>query len=592
MPEDHPSQETLARISERLDDIETTLREQIARTHALEQRLGLAPPPVSHSPKQTETTMVVEPERSLTREPDRDLETLIGGTWFNRIGIVALIFGVGYFLRGWVGPRGQVLIGVAIGIGLLIAGERIRTRGYRSYAQGLSGGGIAVLYLTFYAAFARYGLIGQAPALLLMSIVTATAVLLAARYDALAIAILGLIGGFLTPLLLSTGHNNEAGLFTYIALLDAGVLALAYFRQWRAIDYLAFCATILVAAWWMVQWYSREKLWLTIFFFTLFFLIFVVLSILHNAVNRLPARPLDVGRIFTNALIYFVTCYLLLERNYHPYLGLFAVLMSAFYLALGYFTYTRDRGDRLLISTFIVVAATFITLAVPIQLDRHWVTIGWAIEGGVLSWIGLKAPNRALRYMAVIVFALALLHWFVVDFGYFAFAPDRSIIPIFNRRAFSALVLVTTLIIAARLYHWFRLEGAEFDAGFMLTANVLLITWLSADLSDYFNSFIADLQASNNLADLRDLRLAQQLSLSVLWAIYGGVMLVAGIWRSNRLLRIMALGLLALTIGKVFLIDLASLDKIYRIASFVVLGAILLAVSFLYQKRQRSWPAT
>ncbi len=457
MPEDNPSQESLARISERLDDIETTLREQLARTHVLEQRLGLAPAPVTHSPKQTVTTMVVEPERPLTREPDRDLETLIGGTWFNRIGIVALIFAVGYLLRevfsrGLIGPQGQVLIGVAMGIGLLIAGECIRARGYRNYAQGLSGGGIAVLYLAFYAAFARYGLIGQSPAFLLMSLVTATTVLLASRYDALAIAILGSIGGFLTPILLSTGHDSEAGLFTYIALLDAGVLALAYFRQWRAIDYLSFGATILIAAWWMVQWYSRERLWLTIFFFTLFFLIFAVLSILHHVVNRLPARPLDVGLIFTNALIYFATCYLLLETNYHPYLGLFAVFMSAFYLGLGYFTYTRGRGDRLLISTFIALAATFITLAVPIQLDLHWVTIGWAI--------------------------------------------------------------------------------------------------------------------------------------------YGGVMLVAGIWRSNRVLRIMALGLLALTIGKVFLIDLASLDKIYRIASFVVLGAILLAVSFLYQQRQRRWPET
>ncbi|MCI0664644.1 MAG: DUF2339 domain-containing protein, partial [Acidobacteria bacterium] len=330
MPEEKSSQEILAQISERLDHLEGAVRQQIARIYAIEQRLGLVPPPVKQpqtsarkvietDPIESQTTPA-EPQliekllaplstdnRNTTVEDNissgsesaenanqplpsgsgrsrRDLETLIGGTWFNRIGIFAIILGVGYFLReafrlGWIGPQGRVIIGIAIGIGLLVAGERIRLRGFRSYAQSLSGGGIAILYLSFFAAFARYGLIGQPSAFSLMSLVTATAVLLAARSDALVIAILGLIGGFLTPILLSTGKDNETGLFTYIALLDAGVLALAYFKQWRVLNYLAFGATVLLAASWMLQWYAPEKLWLTIFFFTLFLLIFAMLPV-------------------------------------------------------------------------------------------------------------------------------------------------------------------------------------------------------------------------------------------------------------------------------------------------------------------------
>src|SRR2546426_12121595 len=118
-----------------------------------------------------------------------------------------------------------------------------------------------------------------------MALVTATASLLAARYNALAIAVLGLIGGFLTPILLSTGVDNEAALFTYIALLVTGVLALAYSKQWRSLNYLSFTATVLIFAAWWFTWTNNVKLGRTIFFLTLFFVIFALLAVLHNGVN-------------------------------------------------------------------------------------------------------------------------------------------------------------------------------------------------------------------------------------------------------------------------------------------------------------------
>src|SRR6185312_1948052 len=131
--------------------------------------------------------------------------------------------------------------------------------------------GLAILYLAiWFASQNRYNLIPQMLAFILMAGVTATGSLLAARYDALPIAVLALIGGFLTPILLSTGVDDETGLFGYIALLDAGVLALAYSKQWRSLNYLSFIATILMFVAWMEKWYGPEKLWTTIFFLTLF----------------------------------------------------------------------------------------------------------------------------------------------------------------------------------------------------------------------------------------------------------------------------------------------------------------------------------
>ncbi|HTG17307.1 MAG TPA: DUF2339 domain-containing protein, partial [Blastocatellia bacterium] len=145
-----------------------------------------------------------------------DLEARIGGNWFNRIGIIAICFGVAFFLKyafdnEWIGPGGRVSIGVAIGLVFLAGGERLRKR-YASYAYGLTGGGIAVLYLAiWFASIRHYNLIHPTLAFVLMAAVTATGSLLAARYDALPIAVLALIGGFLTPILLSTGVDNETG---------------------------------------------------------------------------------------------------------------------------------------------------------------------------------------------------------------------------------------------------------------------------------------------------------------------------------------------------------------------------------------------
>lgn len=779
MPEDEPSQDRIDQLISRLDYLERALREQTARLYYIEQRLGLIyhpsqtqparpqqqqqPPPAETVPPaapvqsppvvtvppvtqpiasqaQTQTHTPFAETRRVIGRPGPDLETRIGGSWLMRIGMIAISIGIAFFLKlaidsDWIGPRGQVMIGAFIGIGFVIAGERLRSR-YANYAYGLTGGGILILYLSIYAAFAFYKLIPQEPAFILMAVVTAMAALLAARYSALPIAILSLIGGFLTPFLLSTGSNNEVGLFGYVALLDAGVLALAYRKQWRSLNYMAFVATALTVAAWMFEYYEPEALWLTVFFLTLFFAIFAALAVLYNIVNQRPIEWADLVLVFANALAYFGTSYDLLDDNYHGLLGLFAVLMSAFYLTLGYITYRRDREDRLLVHTFLGLAFLFAVLAMPIQFDQHWVTMGWAIEGAVMTWVGLKANDRISRYAGLIVFIIAALHWLSTDAIDFSYGVDASFIPFINRRALSCAVLVAALACAAWAYKRF---GQDVDEGerstfmglYTIGANMLVLAIASLDINGYFqqlkagagpaegnfnllHSYIGwseldnarqlvlsalwisyglvalavgvrrDLKALRwwalallalstvkvmavdsqyysadwnalvfnytfasfallivalsvsvwlyskaeradeaerslvlpmmiiiaNLAAVMalsleayghfergtrageeaadDSRLARQLALSVIWTVYGGALLVLGIAKRELLLRVMALVLLAVTIVKVFLVDMSSLRTIYRIISFVVLGGVLLAVSFLYQRyRQR-----
>lgn len=792
MTQDRFSQDQIDQLIERLGYLERVVREQTTRLHTLEQRFSAQPaeletPPHDHTAPQMQAlpSSVANSSASNTVDsnapsfasstselpqaatlagarrarqatsrssPDGpqakhraawgDLEMRIGGNWLSRIGIIAIVLGVGFFLKyafdnQWIGPRGRISLGVMSGVGVLIAGERLRARGYRTYAHSLSGGGILILYLSIYAAYAFYRLIGHAPAFLLMVAITGMTVLLAARYTALPIAVLGLIGGFLTPVLLSTGTDNEAGLFGYIAVLDAGVLALAYYKQWRSLNYMAFAATALMFAAWMLEWYRAEKLWLTFFFLTLFFLLFSLLGVLHNILLQRPAEWLDVSLIAASASLYFGTSYSLLEAaGYGFTLGSCAVLMSGFYLILFYVAWIRRREDQLLVLTYLNAAFIFFTLAIAIQLDQHWVTIGWALEGAALVWTGLRTKTLAPRRAALLVFAVAAMHWFSVDARAVAYGPGDEFVPLLNSRAVSGAVLAGALAVAGWLYQRFSAEDEErtrFTTVYLLAANAMMLTLLSIDTVDYFEQakemarvteladgdpgdlgelnrlehakqlalstlwmlyaaagltfghvrgqktmrlaalvllgatvfkvlaydaayraivqqtfifnrtfaifalltlilawsirlyarsariddeergrvvpvmiVVANLVAIAGLSveasgyfgaqanasrlageSERDLRLAQQLSLSVVWAAYGGGLLSTGIVRRSRLLRMMALLLLGVTIIKVFLLDLAELDRFYRIISFIVLGIVLLAVSFLYQQRER-----
>lgn len=788
MDADHPTREAIEQLAARLQRLERALWENSERLTALERHLrGEAPPrprpanaepPPPHTPplaaapgpdasapprgdgsppragrpfgrganfspygKPTEARRPeAEEKRDAPTAVKRDLESVIGGRAVAWVGIIAFAFGVAFALKlafdsGYISPGVRVVAGGILGLAFLGAGQLLRHRGLRYYASVITGGGVLILYLSVYAAFNFYQLIGQPAAFVLMAAVTTAAVLLSVRLDSLTVAVLGLLGGFLTPVLLSTGRDNQTGLFTYIALLDAGVLALAYFKRWRALNFLSFAATALVTFGWVIVHYERPKLWLTLFFLTLFFVLYALLAVAHNLLPRRPARWYDLLLAGANATFYFGLSYLLLtDAGYVRVPASHALLISAGYAALFYAAYRLHRADRLLAYGFVGAAVTFFSAAIAIQLELHWVTIAWAVEALMLTWAGLRAGEEAVRRVALPLFVVALQHWLVFDMTEFDFASGYDFVPLLNHRALSCAVLVGTMLGAAWLYRREPLvnkvdEAERAGASTLLTiaANGLALVLLTQDLNDYFarrlaadagdphfgrdsfgrlenarqfsltalwtiygaavlafgarrgarwaryaglallavatikalavdlsfyaapwhaplfnqtftafallvaayavasrlyakgehvkederavapvltavahalavvalsaeasGYFVARIREGGHTDEaLRDLRLAQQLSLSVVWAVYGGGLFAAGRWLGSRLLRVMALVLLGLTTLKVFFWDLSSLDRVYRIVSFILLGLILLAVSYLYQKSQQ-----
>lgn len=502
-----------------------------------------------------------QPPASAREGKRRDIEFIVGGKLFNWVGIIFVTFAVAFFLKlafdnQWIGPTARVAIGAVAGAVLLGLGERLQRRGLKQYAFVLSGGGILILYLSIYAAHNFYQLVSQPPAFLLMALVTAAAVLLSVRLNALPVAILGLAGGFLTPVLLSTGQDNEVALFTYVALLDAGVLSVAYFKRWRSLDFLSFAGTVLMTAGWALSFYHNDKLWTTLFFISVFFVLYALLAVFHNVLPGRPTRWFDVSLLTSNATLYFGLSYLLLGEaragNATP--AAHALLVSLFFAGLFYATWSRSREDLLLKYSYIGAAVTFLTVALAIEFELQWVTIGWSVEALMLVWVGLRSGERAARHAALFVFCAAVVHWFAFDAREFAYGVDASFTPLLNKRALSCSVLVASLVTGARLHRLYADESDEEERStvavfFALTGNALALVLLTLDVNDYFN---ARLTGAGTQGDPRArLENARHFSLSTLWAIYGATLLALGLLKRRLLLRVIGFVLLAAAAGDV-----------------------------------------
>jgi len=201
--------------------------------------------------------------RTEVRE-ERQLEARVGLTWVNRIGVLTLVIGVALFFKyafdnQWIGQTGRVVLGVLAGLATLLMGDVLWRRGQKVFAQGVCGLAMSILYLSFYASFGFYHLLPGAAAFALMAMVTATSGALALRYDSMAIGALAMLGGYLTPLLLSTGQDAPWSFFSYVFVIDVGAVAMSRPRRWRPLDVMAFVASAALYALWFVAWFTPEK---------------------------------------------------------------------------------------------------------------------------------------------------------------------------------------------------------------------------------------------------------------------------------------------------------------------------------------------
>ena len=441
-----------------------------------------APPPLVATPAATNTPATAPPPPRITIPPPRNtqpdpLQRFAAWLkrWFSegnvpvKVGMLVLFAGVAALLKyasdeGWLRlPIELRLAGVALAaIAALAFGWRERER-RSGFARALQGGAIGVLLLTVFAAFRLYHLLPAGAAFALMLVLVAGAGVLAVLQDALALAVLGILAGFAAPILISTGSGDHVVLFSYYALLNLAIFAIAWMRAWRVLNLVGFFFTYAIGTAWGVLRYDHVLFASTEPFLLAYFAIYLAIPIL-NALRQAPARRdvVDGTLVFGNPLVAFALQAALLDGERMP------LAWSALALALVYVVLAAAliQRRRVLGESFAVLAVGFATLAVPLALSARSTACTFALEGAALVWLGLREQRRLPRIAGLALQALAALAfaWALAD-G----AATNETIAIANGSCIGALLIALAAFASAWLYH--RRDDARSEL------RVLLYLW-------------------------------------------------------------------------------------------------------------------
>jgi len=543
---------------------------------------------------------------SLNKEKTESVETKVTGKWFAVIGILAILFGVGFFLKyafenNLIGETGRVILGTFGGLLLLVIGDLLfRKEKYRQYSFFLTGGGLALLYLSIYGAFNFYHLINQTLASVFMILITLGGMIISIKQNSEKVSALALLGGFLTPFLLSEGVDSQVSLFTYILILNLGFLFLSYFKKWRLVYALNFIATFVIFFSWLNEYYAESKLPLTLAFLSLFFLIFLLAPFLRSLFHQEKSKEEDLVISTANAAIYFATSYFLLIDKYEPFLGFFFALGAVVYLICASSISSLNKEDKFGVYVLGGIGLVLLTAAVPIQLSGSWITIAWAAEALILAWFGVSFKSYNLRVFSSLIFIFITIRLIFFDLGERPSLQNFQVIA--NQRFLTYLVSILAIFITTYLYNKHKAELNESERmvpGVLgVAGNLFLALILSVESFAFFDKKIFLLKASSASPDLLSLGLSpeelsqktqslrnfQNLTLSLIWAVYSAFLMIFGILKHIRYARLLAIFGFAAVIFKVFLYDISALSDVYRILSFIILGVILLVVSFLFYR--------
>ena len=576
----------LAALSARVELLERELASlrQPSRSVALEP----VPPP----PCATETVAATTSDIPLQRQPPprASLENRIGSRLFNFIGIFALLIGSGWFLKlamdnHWIGPLGRILAGLIAGTAIILWSERFRRQGFSVFSYSLKAVGSGVLYLSLWAAFQLYHLMPASAALGAMILVTAWNAYMAWSQNSELLAAYALAGGFATPLLLSTGTNHQIFLFSYILVIDVATVVLVRLKPWPRLLLGAFPATVAFFIGWYVQFNSADQLGSSILFVGLFFVTFASVALARSPESkRAESIITEILLPLANAAFAALALYSLLQdAGHHDLLPWVMVLFAALYLGL-----MRLPETSVASAVHLSLAIVFLTIAIPLKASGRWITIGWLAEGVALLWISayLSIPksedtpirvHRVLRWLSIGALMLGFLGLLSLPYLFDRYLQTAFLNSRFATSLFGVAALAGSAWIAlhARQYpdesspSWRQIAG-----GCIIAFNLVAILTCVRELDTAWSA-----AAVNHEADLQ-----RSLAISAFLALYGAALLAVGFWKRTAFIRWQALLLLVFTIVKTFLYDMRDLSQGYRVVSFLGLGALLMAISFAYQK--------
>ena len=473
------------------------------------------------------------PAPSRTRE---EWEALIGGKLLNRIGALALIIGVGFFLKyafdkNWITEWMRVTIGGLTGAAVLLLAARSHRKGLEIFAQGLVGAGIAILYLSVYASFNFYFLVSQPVAFVLMSGVTAITFTQAFKYNSLAVSLLGWLGGFLTPFLLNTGEANAAGLFTYIALLDIAVLAVLLVKdRWIILLPLTLVGTYMMYYLWYGTEYHPENLWTAALFLTLFWALFHALDTAWCTTRRAAFKVARRWGSAANLLAYYGGLYAVLDQQQHDWLAPATLVLGIAYALSAMVIQRRAATETVPVVQNAFTGILLLVVATHIQFEPYTVTMVSALEAVALAWVGRRWNLNYVWYAAsglLLWGALALLvtpgALHAEDAAHFRVAFTQRVAAYLSLIAAAALVLWITRAFQTARGGTIR---TALHGGWVLLAFLLL----TVECVDYFRQLQETV--AGGVTDMLKLGLQRNMSLATLWILFSFSLVAVGVRKS------------------------------------------------------------
>ena len=384
-----------------------------------------------------------------------DLEKFIGENLINKIGIAITIIGVAIGAKysiehDLISPLTRIILGYLVAIGLLGFGIKLKEK-YESYSAVLVSGAIAIMYFTTFATYSFYVLIPQVFAFALMVVFTSFTVVAAINYNRQVIAHIGLVGAYAVPFLLSDGSGQVAVLFSYMAIINFGILVLAFKKYWKSLYYASFGLTWLIYfTWYTTEYKIGKHLELALVFLGVFFSIFYLTFLAYKLIKKEKFDMTDIRLLLSNSFIFYGIGFAILDDHEtgKQLLGLFTLCNAIIHFIVSVIIYKQKLSDKNVFYLVSGLVLVFITIAIPVQLDGNWVTLLWAGEAALLFWIGRTKEVNIYEKLSYPLMALAFYSifqdWLTVYNHYYPENPELRITPLFN-----VLFLTSLLFIAA-----------------------------------------------------------------------------------------------------------------------------------------------
>jgi uncharacterized membrane protein len=434
-----------------------------------------------------------------------DIEKFIGENLINKIGILILIIGVGigakYSIENeLISPLTRIILGYILGTTLLGFGIKLKIK-YENFSAVLVSGSIAIMYFLTFAAYDFYELIPQSIAFVLMLIFTIFTIIASLNYNRQVIAHIGFVGAYAVPFLLSDGSGNIQILFSYMTIINIGILILSFKKNWKPLYFHSFFMTWIIYLIWYVDNDLTEKFNIAFGFAFIFFIIFYIKFLAYKLLKQQKFSIEDVIMVMLNSFIFYGVGFGLLSNNqtYENYLGIYTLANAIIHFAISIVIYKKNLADKNIFFLIVGMVLIFITIAVPVQLDGNWITFAWISIATLLFWIGRtkKIPfyeNTSYLLICLAGFSL-VLDWeddYQVGFDY---TTKIELFPILNIQFFTSVFFLVALGI---IYYFHKSKNYKENIpknnlvslfSIVLPCSLITIIYLmfALEISHYFN---------------------------------------------------------------------------------------------------------